>query len=690
MTQLLDAIDWLFRHTLRSVIFGIALMVSIAAYVAIGSGLPGVREYFELDELGFFNAWPLKALMTLMVANLVTVTLQRIPFTRPRYGVWMVHTGIITLIAGMGIYYGQKVEGTAFLIKGRTINRYYDRFERALYFQAAGSVTRVALPSLPRFNPYATEHGNESYLDRSDLKELSPIMSRSADGRIGTAADAVGAKALNFTVVGYWPYANLRDRIVEDAKQAKIGFAFSLPDADSGESHDRILAAGLPRYAKISWGTADIEHRELPDAGAVDKLVAGAKAAHMLTIKVADFEQKQAVQVGDTFQLGNTGYAIRVESFNPQWETIDKKIVPKLTFLVAAPKGLTYRRMVLGDGLGRPTDFKLGEAGAGPMGKRQKELLDPALSVDYAFDAEASLIPKNGLGRTLFVTTANSPKTTVLSVEANGPVTVQTIDGNAGHLDLAAPQQEDAMLMASVGRPTPRDTFHVDVKRSDHVGNVETYVEEVPKAIRNRDEGSSGRRQIVRVNYAGTDSEDKPFSGTVLVPFSERPFETPWQGGLINVPNASSVAQIQLANNWRPLPALARLDKLEAVAYAGMDPAAGSMIRDYRSTLTLTDPVTSKSRTDTVFLNSPVFYGNNNWIFFQASFDIQNQMWSVLGVGNRPGVYIMVTGCGLIIVGIFYAFYIKPVLVRRMKNQALAKAQQSGRLKPDLAPAGVN
>src|SRR4051812_25299032 len=164
MNRILDAIDWLFRHTLRSVIFGIFLLVCIAAYVAIGSGLPGVREYFELDELGFFNAWPLKALMILMVANLVTVTLQRIPFTRPRYGVWMVHTGIITLIAGMGIYYGQKVEGTAFLIKGRTINRYYDRFERALYFQAAGSVTRVALPSLPRFNPYATEHGNEGYL----------------------------------------------------------------------------------------------------------------------------------------------------------------------------------------------------------------------------------------------------------------------------------------------------------------------------------------------------------------------------------------------------------------------------------------------------------------------------------------------------------------------------------------------
>ena len=149
MNRFLDAIDWVFRRTLRSVIFGIVLLSCIAAYVAIGSGLPRVREYFELDELGFFNAWPLKALMVLMVANLVTVTLQRIPFTRPRYGVWMVHTGIITLIAGMGYYYANKVEGSALLLKGRTANRFYDRYERALYFQAGGFVSRVPLASLP-------------------------------------------------------------------------------------------------------------------------------------------------------------------------------------------------------------------------------------------------------------------------------------------------------------------------------------------------------------------------------------------------------------------------------------------------------------------------------------------------------------------------------------------------------------
>src|SRR5688572_21674526 len=114
------------RRTLSSVIFGIGLMVLIALYVAIGSGLTGVRAYFEMNDLQFFNAWPLKVLMVLLVANLITVTFTRIPFTPPRYGVWCVHAGIITLIYGMALYYHNKTEGLALVPVKRSADRYYD------------------------------------------------------------------------------------------------------------------------------------------------------------------------------------------------------------------------------------------------------------------------------------------------------------------------------------------------------------------------------------------------------------------------------------------------------------------------------------------------------------------------------------------------------------------------------------
>src|SRR5271168_1832873 len=101
----------LLRYTLNNVIFGITLMVMIGAYIAIGSGIPAVREHFERNELEFFDAWPLKLMMLLLCLNLATVTLTRIPLTPPRYGVWCIHAGIITLITGTSLYYHLKVEG---------------------------------------------------------------------------------------------------------------------------------------------------------------------------------------------------------------------------------------------------------------------------------------------------------------------------------------------------------------------------------------------------------------------------------------------------------------------------------------------------------------------------------------------------------------------------------------------------
>ena len=76
----------IWNSTLNSVIFGIALMVLVALYIAIGSGVPSVREAFEMNELQFFSAWPLKMLMSLLVLNLAVVTFTRIPFSRRLFG----------------------------------------------------------------------------------------------------------------------------------------------------------------------------------------------------------------------------------------------------------------------------------------------------------------------------------------------------------------------------------------------------------------------------------------------------------------------------------------------------------------------------------------------------------------------------------------------------------------------------
>ncbi|MEM6314483.1 MAG: hypothetical protein AAF743_10370, partial [Planctomycetota bacterium] len=68
--------------------------------------------------------------------------------------------------------------------------------------------------------------------------------------------------------------------------------------------------------------------------------------------------------------------------------------------------------------------------------------------------------------------------------------------------------------------------------------------------------------------------------------------------------------------------------------------------------------------------------------------DPDDQTYTVLGVGNRPGIYTMVAGSILMFIGLMWAFYLKPILIRRAKAAAIAK--HAGK-KPseERLPAGV-
>lgn len=77
--------------------------------------------------------------------------------------------------------------------------------------------------------------------------------------------------------------------------------------------------------------------------------------------------------------------------------------------------------------------------------------------------------------------------------------------------------------------------------------------------------------------------------------------------------------------------------------------------------------------TGEVYTNgTDVFAG---WTLFQASAPANDDWsWTILGVGNRQGIWTMVLGSILITIGSLYAFYVKPVLIRRRQLRALARA----------------
>ena len=119
-----------------SVRFGILLLLLLFIYSGIGSaGLPltyaiwepgawtAVRAWrgLEMTEYEWFNWWPFITLIALTCLTLIVTTLRRIRFSVINLGVWMVHTGLITMSVGCVFYFATKIEGDVPIARARII-----------------------------------------------------------------------------------------------------------------------------------------------------------------------------------------------------------------------------------------------------------------------------------------------------------------------------------------------------------------------------------------------------------------------------------------------------------------------------------------------------------------------------------------------------------------------------------------
>ncbi|MEE2907056.1 MAG: hypothetical protein VX527_04405 [Planctomycetota bacterium] len=130
-----NPLRWLF-DLFSSVRFGIVLLFLLFVYSGIGSaGLPltyaiwepgawtAVRAWrgLEMTEYEWFNWWPFFVLVALTCLTLIVTTLRRIRFSVINLGVWMVHTGLITLAVGCVIYFATKIEGDVPIARTRIV-----------------------------------------------------------------------------------------------------------------------------------------------------------------------------------------------------------------------------------------------------------------------------------------------------------------------------------------------------------------------------------------------------------------------------------------------------------------------------------------------------------------------------------------------------------------------------------------
>lgn len=258
---------------------------------------------------------------------------------------------------------------------------------------------------------------------------------------------------------------------------------------------------------------------------------------------------------------------------------------------------------------------------------------------------------------------------------------------------VAGPSPDDLGLLASIGGETsftpiePRqrvsltDNIEMRVQMYSAYSRTETRPGILPR--RQRDRQFEANLSMVRVQVPGA-ADDEP----IWVAYNHYPFiddnhslrRFAYRPQTITLADGRQI-EIMLSRQRKSLPHTLLLDTFEVVPRIGGFTGEDSSIRDWRSVIRfITDDgeITDQYRIET---NEPASF-EDLW-YFQASWDPPMEPrfpgdppsaglnYTVLGVGNRNGVYIQLLGCGIAVFGMIYTFYIKPMIRRRRRRELL-------------------
>src|SRR5690606_24824864 len=106
-----------------------------------------------------------------------------------------------------------------------------------------------------------------------------------------------------------------------DASSTDVGLRLAMEDPHSGKQQETWLMGADTRHKvrQIASGTIEVEHRHQADDEIVEGLKDAAGKVLQLSFNAGDKKGDTFVEVGKSYPLGDSGYEITVESFNPQW-----------------------------------------------------------------------------------------------------------------------------------------------------------------------------------------------------------------------------------------------------------------------------------------------------------------------------------------------------------------------------------
>jgi len=621
---------------------------------------------WEMTEIEFYAWWPFRLAMILFVVNLVVATIRRTEFIWLNIGVLSVHGGIVVLALGSLIYGQNKVEGSIILLRnGSELNRFYDNIACSLYGRNAetGKEIEFPLPRLSRYNdaPQGTEYAPSIELHKApSYNEVFP-------------------ENLEATIVGIIPYGQPINKLIDGGPDINPSILVNI--TGEVEERDQILWSGRLRNDPRAEGTVHdvftIQHLPVPSERRYQDLTTPFPKSgnHMVIVRLPEIGFKRAftVAIGEEVDITGTGWTMRVVAHQPGDEGLPLITTgyrgcstSRLMVEIEGPDDQSFTRHIMHRYPELSQDFT--EAGHGEVGGRQAADLS---QIDLTY-IDASRIH-------MYIVQPDPLKSEFdfIRRDTDGSITTQTIGveervsvGWFSQTEISL-EVRDLWTHTTTGfdiEPVPFEHQEKESRGSYFDGfiNIEMSMP--------RDDGSVWTHQ----EWFRFQQYPEPIIGAHYVP--------------VEIPDVGRF-EFCFGRRRQPLPGISlKLADFEMIPYPGTDTP-----RDYVSTIQVISEAHPVGEIHKTQLNYPYIYrvpfswdddrfflsNIGRWLlglvapdqykFSQSGWDPDNEAYTILGVGNNPGIYVIAIGSIIMTLGVPWAFYIKPAVIKRRNKRTTSQ-----------------
>ena len=506
-------------------------------------------------------------------------------------------------------------------------------------------------------------HGLPRYHDRIGSRDQVfsdphyPVPLRAIDLLVPPPAEGDALSSAKLHITGYLRYANLQHRWRDGGSKLNPVVQLTvLPSGGPPKTHDLVAFDRTHRTADDEM----IELRWLDDVGGLVDLPVDSRAT--LSVAVPDKDVSLAVPLTRESVVGAGGPFTDIEGTEFAYRLLnvqDNLVLPgsgrRVSIVmvdIKTPEG-QFTRMVA-DQPGMTRDMH-GDADPHSSTARSPAAADARIVTVYKPGSAPIIVAAHPNGLHVVV---NGPEGRILGRDVDIGEIVEIVPGLQVRADAFWPQAISEAKPYVVPLPQRRD------------------VKEAFAKIRLEVETSAGNQyEWLPFNQYALPNAQYAYGGRFN-----------YQPKVIRLPDGGAV-EVLFSRERRRLPTSIALSAFDLDTHIGGYTGQVSTIRNYVSKLAFLTEEGTWTEPTPIQVNVPTEYGG--YWYFQSSWDKPSNNdpgggmnYTGLGVGNRNGVYIQLAGCCLSVVGMMFAFYVKPVIRRRRHERSRAKVADSDTASP--------